>query len=47
VPEATVRRLVKTGKAMGNVHQCWWRIRQEIIFFPGLNITCYAFYIHL
>jgi hypothetical protein len=30
-----------TGKEMGKVYQCWWRIS------PGLNITCSTFSIHL
>jgi hypothetical protein len=30
------------------VCQCWWRICREIMFFfPGSNITCFTFYIHL
>jgi hypothetical protein len=53
--ERTVKRLLfcgfrRTGKAMGQVYQCWWRIRREInVFFfpPGSNITCFTFYIHL
>jgi hypothetical protein len=35
------------GKALGQVYQCWWRICQEIHFFPGSSSTCFAFYIHL
>jgi hypothetical protein len=35
------------GKAMGLVYQCWWRICQEINVFPGSNIKCFMFYIHL
>jgi hypothetical protein len=34
-----------TGKAMGQVYQCWWRICGDM-FFPGSNITCFMFYIH-
>jgi hypothetical protein len=46
VAKATVRRLVCcafrcTGKVMGQVYQCYWRIC------PGLNIICFMFYIHL
>jgi hypothetical protein len=38
VPETTVKRLLccgfrRTGKAMGQVYQCWWRICREIIVF--------------
>jgi hypothetical protein len=53
VAETTVKRLLcrgfrRPGKAMGPVHQCWWRICREInIFFPGSNITCFTFYFHL
>jgi hypothetical protein len=36
-----------TGKAKEHVYQCWWRICREIFFFPGSNITCFRFYIHL
>jgi hypothetical protein len=36
VAETTVKRLLRcgfrrTGKAMGQVYQCWWRICREII----------------
>jgi hypothetical protein len=38
----------RTGKAMGQVYQCWWKICQEInAFFPGSNIACFTSYIHL
>jgi hypothetical protein len=38
----------RTGKAMGHVYQCWWRVCREInVFFPSSNITCFTFYIHL
>jgi hypothetical protein len=37
----------RTGKAMGRMYQCWWRIFHEINGFPGSNITCFTFYIHL
>jgi hypothetical protein len=53
VVETTVKRLLccgcrRTGKAMGQAYQCWWRICREINFFPpGSNITCFTFYIHL
>jgi hypothetical protein len=53
VAETTVKRLLccwfwRTGKAMGQVYQCRWRICREInIFFSGLNVTCFKFYIHL
>jgi hypothetical protein len=39
VTETTVKRLLccgfrRTGKAMGHMHQCWWRICPEInVFF--------------
>jgi hypothetical protein len=33
VAETTVKRLRRTGKAMGQVYQCWWRICREIIIF--------------
>jgi hypothetical protein len=47
VAETTVKGFLccwfrRTGKAMGEVHQCWW-ICREI----GSNITCFTFYIHL
>jgi hypothetical protein len=53
VAETTVKRLLccgfrRTGKAMGQVYQCWWRICRDInVFFPGSNITCFTFYIPL
>jgi hypothetical protein len=39
VTETTVKRLVccgfrRTGKAMGQVYQCWWRICRGINVFP-------------
>jgi hypothetical protein len=37
----------RTGKAMGQVYQCWWRICREINVFLGSNITCFTFHIHL
>jgi hypothetical protein len=37
----------RTGKAMGQVYQCWWSICREInVFFPGSNITYFTFYIN-
>jgi hypothetical protein len=53
VAETTVRQLLccgfrRTGKAMEQVFQCWWRICREMIFFlPGSNITRFTFYIRL
>jgi hypothetical protein len=50
---ATVKRLLCcgfrcTGKAIGQVYQCWWRICREVnVFFSGSNIACFTFYIHL
>jgi hypothetical protein len=29
------------------VYQCLWRICREINVFPGFNITCFTFYIHI
>jgi hypothetical protein len=42
VTETTNKRLLccgfrRTGKAMGQVYQCWWRICREIIGFPGFE----------
>jgi hypothetical protein len=42
VAETTVIRLLccgfqRTGKAMGHLYQCWWRICREKMFFPGSN----------
>jgi hypothetical protein len=35
-------RFRRTGKAIGQVYQCWWRIcRETNVFFPGSNITFY------
>jgi hypothetical protein len=36
----------RNGKAMGQVYQCWWRICQEIIFFPP-RFEYHTLYIHL
>jgi hypothetical protein len=55
VAETTVKWLLccgfrRAGKAMGQVYHCLWRIYREILlnaFFPGTNITCFTFYIHL
>jgi hypothetical protein len=34
VAETAVKRLLLTGKAMGQVYQCWWRVSREInVFF--------------
>jgi hypothetical protein len=37
----------RAGKAMGHVYQCWWRICRETNVFPGSNIICFTFCIHL
>jgi hypothetical protein len=39
VAETAVKRLIccgfrRTGKAMGQMYQCWWMIYQEINVFP-------------
>jgi hypothetical protein len=52
VAETTVKRLLccgfqRTGKAMGQVYKCRWIYREMSVFFPGSNITCFTFYIHL
>jgi hypothetical protein len=52
VAETTFKGLLCCGfrridKAMGQVYQCWWRIYREINVFPGSNIVCFTFYIHL
>jgi hypothetical protein len=52
VAETTVKRFMccglrRTGKAMGQVYQCWQRICREINFFAGSNEICLTFYIHL
>jgi hypothetical protein len=36
----------RTGKAIGQVYQCWWGICGEI-FCQGSNITYFTFCIHL
>jgi hypothetical protein len=49
VVETTVKRLLccgfrRTGKAMRQAYQCWWRICREIkVFFSGSNVTCFTF----
>jgi hypothetical protein len=49
VAETTVQRLLcsgfrRTGKAMGQLYQCWWRICREInVFFLRFEYhTCYV-----
>jgi hypothetical protein len=37
--ETTVKRLRRIGKAMGQVYQCWWRIRREINYFFQVRIS--------
>jgi hypothetical protein len=38
----------RTGKAMGQLRQFWWRIFSEItVFFSCSNITYFTFYINL
>jgi hypothetical protein len=42
VAETPVKRLLccgfrRTGKAMGQVYQCWWRICREINVLPGFE----------
>jgi hypothetical protein len=49
VAEATAKRLVhcgfrRTGKEIGQVYQCWWRICREINAFPDSNITFISVY---
>jgi hypothetical protein len=45
VAETTVKKLLccgfrRTGKAMGQVYQCWWRICREIkVFFSQVQIS--------
>jgi hypothetical protein len=46
--EPPCRGFRHTGKAMGQVYQCWWRIMsRNKFFFSVTNITCFTFYIHL
>jgi hypothetical protein len=53
VAETTVKRLLccgfrRTGKAIGQVYQCRWRICPKInVFSLGSNIACFTFCIHL
>jgi hypothetical protein len=52
VVNTTVKRLLcwgfwRTGKVMGQMYQCWWRICRGINVFPSSNIICFTFYIHL
>jgi hypothetical protein len=53
VAETTVMtsmlRVSSTGKAMGQVYQCWWRIcRETNVFFPRFEYHMfYVSYIHL
>jgi hypothetical protein len=54
VAETTIKRLLccgfrRTGKAMGQVYQCWWWICREIIcFFFHVRISHFnTFYIDL
>jgi hypothetical protein len=49
VAETTVEGLLccgfrRSGKAMGHVYQCCWRIRREINIFPGSDSTRFPFY---
>jgi hypothetical protein len=50
VAETTMRRLLcygfrRTGKAMGQMYQCWWRICREINVFSRLEYhTLYVLY---
>jgi hypothetical protein len=44
VAETTVKRRLccgfrRTGKAMGQVYRCWWRICQEINVFSQVRIS--------
>jgi hypothetical protein len=54
VNETTLKRLLccgfrRTGKAIGQVYQCWWRICRGInaFFFQVRILTCFKFYIYL
>jgi hypothetical protein len=51
-PETTTKRRLccgfrRTGKAMGQVNQCWWSTCRETKVFPVSNITFFALYIQL
>jgi hypothetical protein len=48
VAETTVKRLLccgfrRSGKAMGQVYQCWWRVCREINVFS--KFECHMFYV--
>lgn len=52
VAEIKVERLLfceflRTGKEVGQVYKCWWKIRREKFFLSGSNITCFMLYIHM
>jgi hypothetical protein len=48
VAETTIKRLRRTGKAMGHVYQCRWRICREINVFSSFEyMTCFTLYIYL
>jgi hypothetical protein len=52
VAETTVRRLLRhgfrrTGKAMGQVYQFWWRICRETDAFSSFEYHMFTFYTHL
>jgi hypothetical protein len=53
VTETTVKSLLccgfrRTGKAMGQVYQCWWKIcREKEMFFSSFEYYIFTFYIHL
>jgi hypothetical protein len=52
VAETTIEGLLsfgfqRTGKGLGQVYQCWWRIYVELIAFPSSNITYFMFCSHL
>jgi hypothetical protein len=49
VAETTVRILLccglrRTGKAMGQVYQCWWRICKDM-YLPMFEYPCFTFHI--
>jgi hypothetical protein len=43
VAVTTVKRLRRTGKAMGEVYQCWWRICREINVFSRFEYHMFYF----
>jgi hypothetical protein len=53
VAETTVKRILcsgfrRTGKAMGQVYQCWWRICREInVFLFKFRISHVLRFIHI